>query len=331
MDATRPSILTASNGASPADCEICTPSLPAAEVRAAADYARREKAPATRRAYWSDFELFRTWCRERATGALPAAPETVAAYLAFEAARHIRPSTIGRRLAAIRYAHRLAGHVPPTGDERVLATLRGIRRAHGIAPLRKAPATTERIIVMAPIGRERLSDIRDRALLLIGFAGAFRRSELVALNVDDIEEVAEGLRINIRRGKTDQEGRNEFIAIPRGVIACPVNALVTWMAAAGIVEGPVFRPIAKGGRLLKCRLTDRSVAKIIKLHAARVGLEPSQFSAHSLRAGFITSAAARGASIFKMADQSRHKSMDVLRSYVRDAELFRNHAGNGLL
>jgi integrase len=209
---------------------------------------------------------------DRAVAEGAAAPETVAAYLAFEAARHIRPSTIGRRLAAIRYAHRLAGHVPPTADERVLATLRGIRRAHGIAPLRKAPATTERIIVMVPIGRERLSDIRDRALLLIGFAGAFRRSELVALNVEDIQKVAEGLRIYIRRGKTDQEGRNELIAIPRGAIACPVNALANWIAAAGSVEGPVFRPIAKGGRLLKCRLTDRSVAKIIKLHAARVGL-----------------------------------------------------------
>jgi integrase len=148
---------------------------------------------------------------------------------------------------------------------------------------------------------------------------------------DDIEKTAEGLRINIRHSKTDQEGRGEVIAIPRGSIARPVVALMTWIASASITEGAVFRPLTKGGRVLSARLTDRSVAEIIKSHAARVGLEPAQFSGHSLRSGFLTSAAARGASIFKLADQSRHKSMDVLRSYVRDAELFRNHAGDGLL
>jgi integrase len=161
--------------------------------------------------------------------------------------------------------------------------------------------------------------------------GAFRRSELVALNADDIEETLEGLRINIGHSKTDQGARGEIIAIPRGAVACPVRALMTWIAAASIKDGPVFRPIAKGGRILNARLTDRTVAKIVKGHAARVGLEPSEFSAHSLRAGFITSAAARGASIFKLADQSRHKSMDVLRAYVRNTKLFRDHAGDGLL
>jgi site-specific recombinase XerD len=307
------------------------PALPSAEVEAAAAYAKAEKAPATRRAYKSDFDLFCAWCSERRAVSLPAAPETVAAFLGFEAARHIKPSTIGRRLAAIGYAHRLAGYPLQTEDERVLATLRGIRRSNGTAPFRKAPATADKIIAMAPIGRERLSDCRDRALLLVGFAGAFRRSELVALNVEDIEEKAEGVRINIRHSKTDQEGRGEVIAIPRGSIACPVVALMTWIASASITEGAVFRPLAKGGRVLSARLTDRSVAEIIKSHAARVGLEPAQFSGHSLRSGFLTSAAARGASIFKLADQSRHKSMDVLRSYVQDAELFRNHAGDGLL
>jgi site-specific recombinase XerD len=308
-----------------------TPALPSAEVEAAAAYARAEKAPATRRAYNSDFDLFCAWCSERSAVPLPAAPETIAAFLAFEAARCIKPATIGRRLAALGYAHRLAGSPPPTDDERVLATLRGIRRSNGTAPLRKAPATADKIIAMAPIGRERLSDIRDRAVLLVGFAGALRRCELVGLNVDDIEEKAEGLRINIRHSKTDQEGRGEVIAIPRGSIACPVVALMTWIASASITAGAVFRPVTKNGRILSTRLTDRSVAKIIKTHAARVGLEPGQFSGHSLRAGFLTSAAARGASIFKMADQSRHKSMHVLRSYVRDAEVFRNHAGDGLL
>ena len=193
------------------------------------------------------------------------------------------------------------------------------------------PATAERVIGMAPLAGTRLSATRDRALLLIGFAGAFRRSELVALNLEDIEETAEGLRVTIRRSKTDQEGHGHVIAIPRGVIACPVTALKAWLEAAGITQGPVFRPVAKGGRIQATRLTDRSVADIVKAHAQRAGLDPKLFAGHSLRSGFLTSAAARGASIFKMADQSRHKSMDTLRGYVRDAEIFKRHAGEGLL
>jgi hypothetical protein len=137
--------------------------------------------------------------------------------------------------------HKLAGQVLPTDDECVLATLRGIRRSHGTAPLRKVPATVEKIIAMAPTGRGRLSDIRDRALLLIGFGGAFRRSELVALDVTDIEEAVGGVLINIRHSKTDQEGRGTVIAIPRGAVACPVEALRTWLIAADITAGPLFR------------------------------------------------------------------------------------------
>jgi integrase len=158
-----------------------------------------------------------------------------------------------------------------------------------------------------------------------------RRSELAALDFEDIEETADGLRVTIRRSKTDQEGHGHVIAIPRGVIACPVAALKAWLAAAGITAGPMFRPIAKGGRVQAMRLTDRSVAAIVKAHAKRAGLDPKQFAGHSLRSGFVTSAAARGASIFKMADQSRHKSMDTLRGYVRDAEIFKDHAARGLL
>ena len=151
------------------------------------------------------------------------------------------------------------------------------------------------------------------------------------MNLEDIEETPEGLRVTIRRSKTDQEGHGHVIAIPRGVIACPVTALKAWLEASGIAQGSVFRPVAKGGRIQATRLTDRSVADIVKAHAQRAGLDPKLFAGHSLRSGFLTSAAARGASIFKMADQSRHKSMDTLRGYVRDAEIFKDHAGRGLL
>jgi site-specific recombinase XerD len=314
-----------------AAAHIAREDIPAIEIQAATNYARAEKAAATKRAYSKDFKLFRGWCAQRGVTALPASASAVAAFLACEAERGCRPSSIGRRIAAIRYAHKLAGLVLPTDDERVRATIRGIRRSIGAAPVKKAPATVERILTMVPIADERLATIRDRALLLLGFAGAFRRSELVALDVADIEEMTEGLRVTIRRSKTDQEGCGNVIAILRGTVACPVAALKTWLAVASITDGPVFRPIGKGNRVLATRLTDRSVANIVKAHAARVGLDPANFAGHSLRSGFLTSAAARGASIFKMADQSRHRSMDTLRGYVRDAEIFRNHAGTGLL
>jgi integrase len=169
------------------------------------------------------------------------------------------------------------------------------------------------------------------ALLLLGFAGAFRRSELVALDVADIEETQTGLLVTIRRSKTDQEAIGRTIAITRGDVACPVKALREWLNAAGIVSGSLFRPINKSGTVATSRLTCRSVANIVKEYAGRAGFDAAIFSAHSLRSGFLTSAAAKGASIFKMMDQSGHKSIDTLRGYVRDAELFKDHAGTGLL
>ena len=297
----------------------------------AADYARAEKSPATRKAYMSDFQIFGLWCKDRGVMALPASPESVAAYLAFEAVRGAKPSTIGRRCAAIRYIHSIKPYPTPTDDERVKAVVRGIRRTVGVAPRRMIPATSQHIIAMAPRLDGSLTAFRDRALLLLGFAGAFRRSELVALDVADIEQVQEGLRVTIRHGKTDQERAGAIIAIVRGELACPVAALHAWLKAAEITDGPVFRSIRRGGHVRADRLTDRSVANIVKAHAERVGLDPALFSGHSLRAGFLTSAAKRGASLFKMMATSRHRSIDTLAGFVRDQELFADHAGAGLL
>jgi site-specific recombinase XerD len=302
----------------------------AVDMANAADLARQEKAKATQRAYGSDFAIFRGWCAGRGVSALPATAESVAAFLACEVDRGIKPSTIGRRVAAIRYAHKLAGHAVPTDDEQVKATVRGIRRSLGTAPRKKTPATAECVISMALGTGDGLKGVRDRALLLLGFAGAFRRSELVALNCEDIAQTETGLTVVIRRSKTDQEGEGATIAIVRGSIACPVEALKAWRDAASITTGPVFRSIRKGGKV-GARLSAQSVADIVKAHAENVGLDPVLFAGHSLRAGFLTSAAKRGASIFKMMDQSRHKSVDTLRGYVRDAEIFKDHAGAGLL
>ena len=307
--------------------------LPAAlgpDLAAAVDLAQAEKAVSTRKAYGTDFRLFRTWCDTKGVSALPAAPETVAAYLAAQA-RTSRPSTLGRRVAAIRYAHKLAELPLPTDAEGVKATMRGIRRTLGSARIRKAPAVAAAMLGMVAGAPDNLAGLRDRALLLLGFAGAFRRSELVALDVNDIEETEAGLRVTIRYSKTDQDGQGVTIAIARGDVACPVKALRGWLDGAGIDAGPLFRPINKASRVAQARLTDRSVANIVKAYAERAGFDASTFSGHSLRSGFLTSAASNGASIFKMMDVSRHKSVDTLRGYVRDAELFRDHAGKGLL
>jgi site-specific recombinase XerD len=307
--------------------------LPAAlgpDLTAAVDLAKAEKAFSTRKAYGTDFRLFKAWCDGERVSALPASPETVAAFLAFES-KTAKPSTLGRRIAAIRYAHKLAHLDTPTDSEAVKATLRGIRRTFGGAKVRKAPAVAAKVRSMVAMAPDRLSGLRDRALLLLGFAGAFRRSELVALDVSDITEVKTGLLVTIRRSKTDQEGEGVTIAIARGDVACPARALREWLDAAGIATGPIFRPINKAGMVAAGRLTDRSVANIVKAYAERAGFDASLFSGHSLRSGFLTSAAAKGASIFKMMDVSRHKSVDTLRGYVRDVEVFKDHAGAGLL
>jgi site-specific recombinase XerD len=308
-------------------------SLPAAlgpDLAAAVDLAKAEKAAATRKAYGTDFRRFSEWCDSRGVSALPAAPETVASYLAAHAGTS-KASTLGRRIAAIRYAHKLAGLSLPTDAEGVKATMRGIRRTFGSAKVRKAPAVAGKMLGMVATAPDNLAGQRDRALLLIGFGGALRRSELVALDVADIEETETGLLVTIRGSKTDQERSGITIAIATGDIACPAKALRAWLDAAGIEAGPIFRPIDKGGTVRPSRLTDRSVANIVKAYAKRAGFDAGSFSGHSLRAGFLTSAAGKGASIFKMMDVSRHKSVDTLRGYVRDAELFKDHAGAGLL
>jgi site-specific recombinase XerD len=304
-----------------------------ATLELAADFARNSKAPATRTAYASDFRIFESWCQPRGLGPLPATAAAVAAFLADEASAGKRASTLGRRLAAIRYFHRAAGHETPTGDEKVKATLSGIRRTIGAAPVRKRAATSDLVLGMVGGKGRSLRELRDRAIILLGFAGAFRRSELVALNADDIEETPEGLLVTLRRSKTDQEGVGRRVAIPRGEIACPVAALRAWLEAAGIAEGAVFRRIfnRRNQRVTDRRLAPRNVAAIVKAGAARLGFDPASFGGHSLRAGFVTSAVKRGANLIKITDVTGHKSLEMLKTYSRDAEAFVGHAGAGLL
>ena len=298
------------------------------EVETAADFALSALAPATRRAYRSDFARFTTWCRRRGLVELPAEPETAAAFLASEASAGLKPATIARRAAAIRYAHGLDRKEPPTNTEAVRATVRGIRRKTGTAPKQKAPATAQLVASMVALApTDTLRGLRDRALLLLGFAGAFRRSELVALRVEDLVETPDGLRVTIRKSKTDQEGAGQEIAIPHGARLRPVEAVRTWLSAAGIETGPVFRRVRKNGLVGAEALTAEAVALVVKHYADAAGLRPEDFAGHSLRSGFLTSGAESGASVFKLMEVSRHKSMDTLSGYVRRAELFKGHAG----
>ena len=305
-----------------------SPATFAAEAEAVKFYALAEKADATRRAYRSDFEMFGTWCRARRNvEPLGASPDDVAAYLAAQASAKVKPSTLTRRLAAIAYAHRLAGLESPAGHEAVRAVMRGIRRTAGTAPTRKAPATADRVAAMLQaISPDTLAGKRDRALLLLGFAGAFRRSELVALDVADLAFEPEGVRVMIRRSKADQEGQGQEIAILRGTKLRPVAALQAWLAAGGVTTGPVFRSINRHGQVGEA-LTAQSVALVVKRHAGAAGLDPNTFAGHSLRSGFLTSAAEAGADVLRMMEVSRHKRVETMQGYVRRASLFKGHAG----
>jgi site-specific recombinase XerD len=241
------------------------PALPAeltTTLELAADFARASKAKATQEAYGSDFRIFESWCRPRGLSALPATAESLCAFLADQATLGKRASTLGRRLAAVRYFHRAAGYETPTSDEKVKAVLSGIRRTIGAAPVRKRAATADIVIAMSPTATS-LRALRNRAIILLGFAGAFRRSELVALNVDDLEETAEGMLVTLHRSKTDQEGLGRRVAIPRGEIACPVAALRAWLDAAGITEGAIFRRIfnKRAQRVTERRLAPRNVRR----------------------------------------------------------------------
>jgi site-specific recombinase XerD len=211
--------------------------------------------------------------------------------------------------------------------------LSGIRRTIGAAPVRKKAATSDIVLGMVGGKGTSLRELRDRAILLLGFAGAFRRSELVALNLDDIEWTAEGGLVMIRRSKTDQEGLGRKVGIPRGEIACPVIALAAWLEAAGISEGAVFRRVfnRRTQRVADQQLAARNVASVVKAAAAKLGFDPATFGGHSLRSGLVTTAVKRGVNLMKVCDQTGHKSLEMLRVYTRDAELFDGNAASGLL
>jgi integrase len=282
------------------------------------DYLRAAIAANTRRAHESDLRQFLAW-----GGTIPANPETVAAYLA-DRAGDLAVATLERHLASISRAHSARGLESPTRSDLVKTCLLGIRRVHGTRQRQVAPILVDDLRAMVgPLGDD-LRGLRDRALLLVGFAGAFRRSELVAINCKNLEWAQGGLIVTLRRSKTDQEGRGRRVPIPRGSSdLCPVKALEIWLRSAGIEEGRVFRAIDCHGNLHGDGLSPESVARIIKKRAAAVGLDPARFSGHSLRAGRITSAAEAGVSGWAIRRVTGHRSKAILSRYVRPLDLFK--------
>jgi len=279
----------------------------------------------TRSAYQSDLTHFISW-----GASIPASPDQLSAYLADHAGL-LSPATLARRLVSIGKAHTTQGITSPAKSELVKATLRGIRRTVGVSQRQVIPALKESVVEMV----ENLTGFkgtRDRALLLIGFAGAFRRSELVAIEYADLEFVAEGISINIRRSKTDQEGIGRKIGIPyaRGAV-CPVKALNAWLALSGITDGKIFCSCNRHRLISNEGLSPQSVALIVKQRAKAVGLDAEQYSGHSLRAGLVTSAAKAGVSSWKIKQQTGHKSDAMLQRYIRDSQIFIDNAAGAVL
>jgi integrase len=293
---------------------------------AVASYVRDSLAENTRRAYQSDLRHFEVW-----GGSLPASPETVAAYLAAHA-DCLSVTTLIRHLASLSKAHQARGLSNPMRSELVRATLRGIKRKRRRTALQAKPLLRDDLLLVLDAMGNDLKDLRDRAILLIGFAAALRRSELVALDVADVEHVRHGIVLHLRRSKTDQDGQGHNIAIPYGRSRwCPVACLDAWLSASGITESAMFRPVDRHARVHNARLSGEAVSIVVRERVAAAGLDPIGYSGHSLRAGLATSAAQVGVPAWRIKAQTRHASDAMLARYIRQGELFADNAAGALL
>jgi integrase len=305
--------------------------VPSPSLDQAREFIRASKAENTLRGYQSDWREFCAWSKGHSVCPLPALPETVAAYIA-ECAARLKVGSIQRRLNAIAEAHKAAGIESPTHAALVTNTMKGIRRTLGTAAVQKAPTLTDDIRAMINASNAGLIGARDRALILLGFAGAFRRSELVALDVEDCNFGTDGLTVTLRRSKTDQQGAGRKIGIPYGANpeTCPVRTSRAWIEVAAISDGPLFRSISRHGQARHGRLSPIDVARVVKKLALRAGLDSAKYAGHSLRAGHATSAAIAGASERSIMNQTGHRSVQMVRRYIRDGNLFRENSAGKL-
>jgi site-specific recombinase XerD len=305
--------------------------VPPSSLEQAREFARRSKAENTLRGYRADWREFCGWCEGHSLRPLPALPETVASYIA-ECAGRLKVGSIQRRLNAIAEAHKAVGVESPTTAGMVRNTLKGIKRTIGTAMVQKATALTDDIRAMVGVSGAGLIGSRDRALVLLGFAGAFRRSELVGLDAEDCGFGNDGLTVTLRRSKTDQDGAGRKIGIPYGSNpeTCPVRIIQAWIELAGIDAGPLFRSINRHGQVRAGRLSPIDVARVVKKLAKRAGLDAAKYAGHSLRAGHATSASIAGASERSIMNQTGHRSVQMVRRYIRDGSLFRENSAGKL-
>jgi site-specific recombinase XerD len=298
----------------------------------AAGYIEKSRAAATRRAYLTDANRFEAWCAARGLSPLPASAESLANFLSWMATSGFKVASIERNLVAVSVAHRELGFESPRRHELVRNALRGIRRTLGVAPQNKRALVATDLRAMLAATDLGLKGIRDRALLSLAFVGALRRSEVVALNVPDLEFKTEGILIAIRRSKADQEGAGAVVAVPYGACreTCPVRLVQSWLAAARVSAGPVFRAVDRHGNLGSRGLSAKAVATVTKELAAMIGIDPRSVGAHSLRAGLVTSAMGSGKPEHAVMKHTRHSSVSAFRCYIRDASAFTLNAAVGI-
>ena len=292
------------------------------------------KASNTVRAYKSDFSDFGVFCVQNGFKSLPSEPKVVSLYLTHLSTKDAKMSTLKRRLVSIGVIHKLKGHYLDTKHPAIIENIMGIKRRKGSFQKAKKPIlinSLKKIInVIDQQKKEEIKKLRDRSIILIGFSGGFRRNEIVSLDYDDLDFVPEGLKLSIRRSKTDQFGEGFTKALPYFDSSqyCPVVSLKKLLDLSKIRSGPVFRRFSKGSKLSENRLTDQTVALLIKEYLNLAGIDSKNFSGHSLRSGFATSAAESGVEERNIMAMTGHKSTEMVRRYIKEANLFKNNALN---
>ena len=292
------------------------------------------KAHNTVRAYKSDFNDFGLFCVKNGFKSLPTEPKIVSLYLTYLSTKEVKMSTLKRRLVSIGVIHKLKGHYLDTKHPSIIENIMGIKRRKGSYQKGKKPLLINNLkALIKAINRLNINPItkfRDRTIVLIGFSGGFRRNEIVSLNYDDIEFVSEGVKITLRKSKTDQYGEGSLKGLPYfdNPVYCPVISLQNWLKISQINSGPLFRRFSKGSKLTEKRLTDQTVALIIKKYLQLAGIDSKNYSGHSLRSGFATSAAESGAEERSIMAMTGHKSTEMVRRYIKEANLFKNNALN---
>jgi len=292
------------------------------------------KANNTVRAYKSDFKDFGLFCAQNGFKSLPSEPKVVSLYLTHLSTKDVKMSTLKRRLVSIAVIHKLKGHYLDTKHPIIIENIMGIKRRKGSIQKGKKPLLINSLKILINVideyNKEDIIKLRDRSIILMGFSGGFRRSEIVSLNYDDLDFVTEGLKIYIKRSKTDQFGEGSLKGLPYfdNKKYCPVLSLKNWIEISNINSGPLFRRFSKSSKLLENRLSDQTIALLIKKYLKLAGINNKDYSGHSLRSGFATSAAESGAEERNIMAMTGHKSTEMVRRYIKEANLFKNNALN---